>query len=149
MQNTQTTTASSDPTTSVRARAESVVETAKETLTQATQGGARLLHDGRDAALDTYHSARDYALDTAHDVSDRARRSGDRIVRYARRASETTGRFVSVHALPLTVVGAGLGWLAWSIRRDAQRHGELPRHANMTTCGNRLIGVRTSRVYEE
>lgn len=248
MQNT-TTTSSSDPATSVRARAEdaahktadrvqsaaeqalnvasdtahkvrdqvqatadrlgtdkvqqtvhNVVESAKETLTHATEQGSRLLHDGRDAALDTYHAARDYAVDTAYDVSERARHAGTRTVRYARDASATTGHFVSVHALPLTVVGAGLGWLAWSIRREARRQSEPadgtfsvetrqtygndyrrtptaqraqlrgntssradfsdreraqygeqddPRLANMTTSGNRLMGVRTGRAYEE
>lgn len=248
MQNT-TTTSSSDPSTSVRARAEdaahkttdrvqsaaeqalhvasdtahkvrdqvqaaadrlgtdrvqqtvhNVVEGAKETLTQATAQGTQLLHDGRDAALDTYHAARDYAVDAAHDVSDRARRAGTRTVRYARAASVSTGQFVSVHALPLTVVGAGLGWLAWSIRREARRKSEFvdgsfsvetrptygndyrrtptaqraqlrgntssradfsdrdgaqygeqddPRLTNMDTSGNRLMGVRTGRIYEE
>jgi hypothetical protein len=175
------------------------VETAKDTLAHATEEGARLLHEGRDAAVDTYQSARDYALDTAHDVSDRARRAGYRTASYARRASEGTGRFISLHALPLTVVGAGLGWLAWSMRREAMRqppreavsarlpastpsqptyrtdyergmpargntmsrantqyqgraqYGEQddPRLAGMTTSGNKLMGVRTGRVYEE
>jgi hypothetical protein len=180
-----------------------VVDAAKGTLTHATEQGARLLHEGRDAALDGYHSARDYAVDTAYDVGDRARCAGYRTARYARRASEQTGHFLTVHALPLTVVGAGLGWLAWSIRREAQRsverepaslassletrpsyrndyessrvyqgstpqrgdtlsrantqtpsrtpYGEQddPRLANMTTSGNKLMGVRTGRLYEE
>ena len=112
--------------------ARSVVTSAKEALTQAKDQGSAIVHDVTDAALDTYNSARDYATHAAHDASELAQRAGAQTASYVRKASTATGRFVSVHALPLTLVGASLGWLAWSIRQDARRSVSLQRPPTQT-----------------
>jgi ElaB/YqjD/DUF883 family membrane-anchored ribosome-binding protein len=169
-----------DPKLSVRHAAERVEDvargaaaTAQHTLEKVRDESSALLHDARDRALTTYDSAREYAVETAHEANQLAQRAGTETVRYVQRASRATGRFVSTHALPLTLVGASVGWLAWSIRRDARRapvrdiyvetlpasparlHTEVRTRrpqmrspgvaprSALTTSGSKLMGVRT------
>lgn len=105
--------------------ARGVVSSAKDAVAHAQDQGAALAHEVRDAAAEQYRSVRDYALDEAHILSDRARRVGSASADYARRAGATSGAFVSANALPLTLIGAGIGWLAWSMRKQTRRSSEL------------------------
>jgi hypothetical protein len=133
--------------------ARSAVSSTKEMVEKAKDEGGSLLNEARDATVETAHEAREYALETVHGLSDRAHEAGEyaldtvhklsdraqlagrQTVHYVRGASRATGRFVSVHALPLTVVGAGLGWLAWNMRQDWRRQASLerPRPARRAT----------------
>ena len=110
------------------------VSGAKEALSDVTQEASALLHNAQDVAADSYDSARGYALEVAHDASDLAQRASERTVRYVREASTATGKFATVHALPLVAVGASLGWLAWSVRRNSQGSGlgRMPRTPRLT-----------------
>lgn len=111
----------------VEGAARGVVSGAKEVLSDVKQEASALLHDAQDAAVDTYDSARGYAVNVAHDASELAQRASERTVSYVRRASTATGKFATVHALPLAAVGASLGWLAWSMRSNSRRsERELP-----------------------
>lgn len=98
---------------------------AKNAVQHVREEGTALLHDARDVAADSYRSARDYAVEHAQDLSERARRVGSASADYARRAGSSTADFVSANALPLTLIGAGIGWLAWSLRARKQRELEL------------------------
>ena len=154
----------------VESAARGVVSGAMEKLSDVKQEAGALLHDAQDAAVDSYDTARDYALGVAHDASELAQRASERTVSYARRASTATGKFATVHALPLAALGASLGWLAWSVRSNSRRseQGLAPRTPRLratlegrrppsqeprepgasrsapTTSGAKLIGVRVS-----
>jgi len=105
----------------VESAARGVVSGAKEALSDVRHEASALLHDAHDVAVDSYDSARGYALDVAHDASALAQHASERTADYVRRASTATGRFATVHALPLAAVGASLGWLAWSMRSHSRR----------------------------
>jgi ElaB/YqjD/DUF883 family membrane-anchored ribosome-binding protein len=98
--------------------ARSAVASAKDSVLHARDEGAALLSDARASASESYRSARDYALEEAQVLSERARRAGYASADYARRAGASTGEFVTQNALPLTLIGAGIGWLAWSLRKQ-------------------------------
>ena len=105
----------------VESAARGVVSGTKEVLNDVTHQASALLHDAQDVALDSYDAARDYALDAVHDASELAQRASERTVRYVRGASTATGKFATIHALPLLAVGASLAWLAWSVRSNSRR----------------------------
>lgn len=77
------------------------------------------LRDAAGAAVGSLRYAKDHAFDavshTAHDVGRRVQQAG-----YA------TSGFVSTHAIPLTLLGVGVGLLVSSINR--QRTGTAPRY---------------------
>lgn len=108
----------------VAASASDVVGQVKHAVSDVRQDADSLLHDARDAATDSYRTAREYALESAHELSERARRVSGASVDYARRAGSSTADFVASNALPLTLIGAGVGWLAWSLRRRGQSEAE-------------------------
>ncbi|MDB4976992.1 MAG: hypothetical protein JWN48_5333 [Myxococcaceae bacterium] len=151
--------------------AQSVAERAKHAIEQVKDEGTALVSEAREAAADAYGTARDYALDTAHEVSERTRGASRKVARYTQRASLATGRFASTHALPLTLLGASVGWLAWSIRQESRKRMQvrspasgtpsydyaleqrrpvvesrrpLPRTSGATTTGAKLMGVRVT-----
>jgi len=94
---------------------------AKDVVTRVQEEGTSLYQEARDAAAASYRSAREYASEEAHILSERARRAGAASADYARRAGTSTAAFVSTNAIPLTLIGAGIGWLAWSLRTQNQR----------------------------
>jgi len=126
--------------------ARGLASNAKDAALDARDQGAQIARDARDAAADTYRQARDatgeqyrraldaasetydsvrsYAIDEAQELSERAREIGSVTAGYARRASANTGEFVSANAIPLTLIGAGIGLLAWNLRRT-RRESEL------------------------
>jgi hypothetical protein len=103
-------------------------------------------------------------------VSERAGELAHATSRYARRTRKAGARFVSGNALPLSLIGAGLGWLVWNNMRSdtrAERPSVQPAHARRsrmptllnersvphtgapTTTGEKLIGVRTGEVHRD
>lgn len=80
-------------------------------------------HGSDNVAVETDDLAHD-ALDKAADV---AHEAGDRAVSFVRRTSVATGTFVRLHPLPLTALGASLGWLFLSMRasRTSARRFEV------------------------
>ena len=132
---------------------------AKDAVAHVQEESAHLLHDARDAASSSYRAAREYALEEAQVLSERARRAGNVSADYARRAGASTADFVSTNAIPLTLIGAGIGWLAWSLRKQSQRHtddglydadfdrdleGEYPLRERHETTSGRLDGLTSS-----
>lgn len=108
--------------------ARNAISSAKAAVEHVKDESSTLLHDAREVASESYQSAREYALDTAHDARELAQRTGRQVGTYVRRSSAGTVRFFGTHALPLSAVGLGLGWLAWSIRNDlrARRYETTP-----------------------
>lgn len=108
-----------------------IKENAKGILSDAKQEGATMIRETKDAAVGSLTSARDRAVDavseTAHGLSDRARHAGEmagdyarRAGGYAQRAGTATTDFVTTNAIPLSLIGLGVGWLALSMRRAQQ-----------------------------
>lgn len=148
-----------------KSRTETALSGASEVLGHVKEEGAALLHDARQEVAETYRSARDVAQRRAAELSERAQRAAETSSRYVVHASELTTTFVRTHALPLTLLGASLGWLIWSVRRQSRLHSEgpivqrrrplladraptyerdgaEPRLSGATTSGAKLIGVR-------
>ena len=111
---------------------EQIKDNAKGVLSDAKQEGASMIRETKDQAVDSMRSARDGALETAsglaHEIGDRAReaghitadyaqRAGHVTADYARRAGTATGGFVTANAIPLSLIGLGVGWLALGMRR--------------------------------
>jgi ElaB/YqjD/DUF883 family membrane-anchored ribosome-binding protein len=75
------------------------------------QEAKEVLRDAKEEATDMLRTAKDHAIesvtDTVHELSDRARRAG----------TAATG-FASTHAVPLTLLGLGAGWLLLSLRHQ-------------------------------
>jgi len=131
---------------------------AKDVAAHLQQEGASLLGEARDAASSSYRSARDYASEEAHLLTERARRAGSAGADYARRAGVSTAGFVSHNAVPLTLIGLGIGWLTWSLRSQNQRRadslydadfdsnleGEYPLRERFGAASGRLEGVASS-----
>jgi ElaB/YqjD/DUF883 family membrane-anchored ribosome-binding protein len=141
--------------------AQRAVAGAKDVVAHAQEEGAHLLQGARDVASSSYQSAREFAIEEAQIISDRARRAGSASADYARRAGSSTASFVSANAVPLTLIGAGIGWLAWSLRKqsvsryeadedsfeqdfDESLEGEYPLRARNQTEGGRLDGLVSS-----
>lgn len=70
-----------------------------------------VLRDAKEEATDMLRTAKDHAIesvtDTVHELSDRARRAGT-----------AAAGFASTHAVPLTLLGLGAGWLMLSLRHQ-------------------------------
>jgi ElaB/YqjD/DUF883 family membrane-anchored ribosome-binding protein len=75
------------------------------------QEAKEVLRDAKEEATNMLRTAKDHAIesvtDTVHEISDRARRAGT-----------AATDFASTHAIPLTVVGLGAGWLFLSLRHQ-------------------------------
>ena len=114
---------------------EQIKDNARGVLADAKQEGAAMIRETKDSAVEALRSARDDALesasDVAHDLGDRAReaayrtadyaqRAGHVTADYARRAGTATGDFVTANAIPLTLIGLGVGWLALGMRRTRE-----------------------------
>ncbi len=79
---------------------EHLKQEAKEVLRDAKEEAANMLRNAKDHAIES-------VTDTVHELSDRARRAG----------TAATG-FASTHAVPLTLLGLGAGWLMLSLRHQ-------------------------------
>jgi ElaB/YqjD/DUF883 family membrane-anchored ribosome-binding protein len=93
-------------------RPEHLKENAREMLHEAKdaakEGAKDVIREAKDAAVESLRYAKDHAIDsiseTYHDVSQRVQDAGG-----------ATAVFVSTHAIPLSLVGVGVGWLALSV----------------------------------
>lgn len=143
---------------------DNIKNNAKGVLSDAKHEGATMIRETKDKAVDSLRSARDEALESAsgiaHDLGDRAReaghltadyahRAGDYAQRagaatadYARRAGSATGEFVTANAIPLSLIGLGVGWLALSLRRA----GERPYLDDDFEYGGNDAGIEDNRV---
>jgi len=74
------------------------------------------LREAKDSAVESFRSAKDTAI---HAVSDTAHEIGTQ----AKRAGGATAQFVAENAVPLSLIGAGIAWLTWSLRRDRSSRG--------------------------
>jgi ElaB/YqjD/DUF883 family membrane-anchored ribosome-binding protein len=70
----------------------------------------------------------DNVTHTAQQLGERARRAGAAGADYARRAGASTAEFVSDNALPLSLIGLGVGWLVLSARKQRLREDQLAGH---------------------
>lgn len=108
-----------------------IKENAKGVLADAKEEGATMVRDVKDSAVGSLRSARDNAVEavseTVHDLGERAREAGAITADYARQAGEyardagsATASFVAANAIPLSLIGLGVGWLALSMRSRTQ-----------------------------
>jgi ElaB/YqjD/DUF883 family membrane-anchored ribosome-binding protein len=68
------------------------------------------------------------ALALKEEVGERARHYREVGVDYARRAGSSTADFVAENALPLSLIGLGVGWLVLSSRRERLAQFEEEHH---------------------
>jgi hypothetical protein len=101
---------------------EHIKENAKEFLQHASsaarEGAKDIARDVKDAALDSLRSAKDHAVEA---VADRMYEVGSR----ARAASHSVSVYAADNAVPLTLLGVGLGWLLLSLRRQHRLRAAL------------------------
>jgi Protein of unknown function (DUF3618) len=101
-----------------RLRPDQLKADAKEVIHHATdaarEGARHMVHDAKEAALDSLRSAKDHAFDS---ISDSVQLVGTR----ARRAGHAASDFVAAHAIPLSLLGAGVGWLLISLSYQRRR----------------------------
>ncbi|HEY6880698.1 MAG TPA: hypothetical protein VI299_21895 [Polyangiales bacterium] len=143
----------------VRDKLERGVAASGELVGELKEQASNLTQDVRSAAAGAY----DHAAEIVEDVTERARELGSDAAHYAANAGSATARFVSRHALPLSLITAGLGWLAWSMRRGSRPTVPVRRRMAAsptprleyddtvgsrpvdTTSSKKLMGVRTGR----
>lgn len=136
-----------------------------EAHSASAQGGTQLRAQWEETA-EPYRMPR---FDGRRDDPVRTRVNADfsTMASYARRAGGSVLRFASANALPLALLGATLGWLAWSRRNTRARTrlapyagdergsvrssssrasagGQRPALSGRTTTGAKLMGVRVS-----
>jgi ElaB/YqjD/DUF883 family membrane-anchored ribosome-binding protein len=117
-----------------------VKHAASDTIRDAKEAAVGTLRHATDAAVGSLREAKDHAFEavseTAHEIGERAQRAG-----YA------TSNFVSTHAIPLSLVGIGLGWLMLSMNHANKRaQGQLlPRDARGYSYQPRTMGYGDER----
>jgi ElaB/YqjD/DUF883 family membrane-anchored ribosome-binding protein len=102
---------------SASALASTTAARVEDKLEQVKEQGQQLLHDASEKAGRAYRSASDYAHQAADGVRHQAHAAGQ----YAQRAGGESLSFMSTHALPLSMIGLGVGWLAVSMRAHSRR----------------------------
>ena len=95
-------------------KARAVVESAREVAAHAVDSAGALLHEAGDKASSSYN----YLARRAEEIGERAGAAVGTAMDETRRASSSVGRFASAHALPLLMIGAGIGWLGMSMRKQ-------------------------------
>lgn len=114
---------------------EEVKHAASDTIRDAKEAAVGTLRHATDAAVGSLREAKDHAFDavteTAHEIGARAQRVG-----YA------TSNFVSTHAIPLSLVGLGIGWLMLSMNHATRREQgqRLPRDGRGYAYEPRRLG---------
>jgi hypothetical protein len=101
-----------------RLRPDQLKEDAKEVIHHASdaarEGARHMVHEAKEAALGSLRSAKDHAFDS---ISDSVYVVGTR----ARQAGHAVSDFVAAHAIPLTLLGAGAGWLLINMSYQRRR----------------------------
>lgn len=87
----------------------------------------------KDAALDSIRHAKDHAFES---VSESVRILGDG----TKRAGNGVVDFVGTHAIPLTLLGAGLGWLL--VDMSNRRRATLSDDRSITSTARNVSGIR-------
>jgi ElaB/YqjD/DUF883 family membrane-anchored ribosome-binding protein len=110
---------------------EHLKEEAKEVISHAAdvarEGAKHIVHDARDAAFDSLRHAREHAFDSLSD-------GVEQVSQRARAAGHNVSDFVATHAVPLTLLGAGAGWLLVSMSHQrrlqiSERSPQIARRA--------------------
>jgi len=104
---------------------EHLKEGAKDVIREAKTAAADSIREARTVATDSIREAKDAAFGSLREAKDHAIESvsetvGD-IGRRAQRVGYATSDFVSTHAVPLTLVGLGVGWLMLSMNHQKKR----------------------------
>jgi ElaB/YqjD/DUF883 family membrane-anchored ribosome-binding protein len=92
-----------------------VKHAASDSIQEAKEAASDSIREARDAAVGSLREAKDHAFAS---VTDAARDIGRR----AQRAGSATSEFTLTHALPLSLVGLGVGWLMLSIQHQKSEH---------------------------
>lgn len=119
---------------------EHLKENAKEVIREVKHAATDSIREARSAASDSIREAKDAAVGSLRDAKDHAIESVSETVgvigRGAQRATHITTDFVSAHAVPLTLVGLGIGWLMLSMNHQTRRESQ------------RYVGSRYDREYD-
>lgn len=98
-------------------------EDAKEVIHHAADaardGAKHIARDARDAAIGSLRHARERAVESIT-------ASADRVGERARDAGHAVSDFVATHAIPLTLLGAGAGWLMISMSHQRRLAAQYP-----------------------
>jgi ElaB/YqjD/DUF883 family membrane-anchored ribosome-binding protein len=97
----------------LKENAKEVIHHAKEA---ATESAKDIIRDAREATIGSLRNAKDHAFDSISETV-------GEIGRRAQRAGGSAADFVSVNALPLSLIGLGVGWLMLTVghsRRTAR-----------------------------
>lgn len=115
-------------------------EAASGSLREAKEVAAGSIRDAKDAAVGSLRDAKDTALyavtETAHEIGVRAQRVG-----------RVTSSFVSANALPLGLMGLGVGWLMLSINHSRNRRRNYENNDGLRSFGSG--GTYDPRSYED
>jgi len=109
---------------------EHIKENAKEVIREAKTAAAESIREARTVATDSLRDVKDAAVGSLREAKDKTFETVSDTVhvigRGAQRATNVTGEFVTAHAVPLALVGMGVGWLMLSMnhqrRRESDRH---------------------------
>lgn len=83
----------------------------------AREGAKDMVHDAKEAAVDTLRNAKDHAIES---ISEGVNTVG----KAARAATQSASRFTTANAIPLALLGAGTGWLLWSLSKQRRQRTE-------------------------
>lgn len=107
---------------------EHLKEGAKDVIREVKSAAADSIREARYAASDSIREARDVAVGSLREAKEHAFESVTETVsdigRRAQRAGYATSDFVSTHAVPLTLVGLGVGWLMLSMNHQKKRESQ-------------------------
>lgn len=106
-----------------RLNPEQLKEDAKEMVHHAADvardGAKNMVRDAKDAAFDSLRHAKEQAFESIST-------SVDEVSQRARQVGRTTSDFVATHAIPLTLLGAGAGWLLISMSHQRRLAASYP-----------------------
>jgi hypothetical protein len=105
---------------------ERLKEEAKQIIQHAAdatrEGAKHIVHDAKDAALDSLRNAKDAAFGSLRNAKEHAFESvsegGRQMGVMARKAGREVSDFAGTNALPLTLLGAGAGWLLMTMHHS-------------------------------
>lgn len=104
---------------------EHIKENAKEVIREAKDAAAESIREARHAATDSLREVKDAAVGSLRVAKDQAFETVSEtmgvIGRGAQRATHVTTDFVSANAVPLTLMGLGVGWLMLSMNHEKRR----------------------------
>jgi len=107
---------------------EHIKENAKEVIREAKSAAAESIREARSAATDSLRDVKDAAVGSLREAKDKTFETVSDTVhvigRSAQRATSVTGEFVGAHAVPLALVGLGVGWLMLSMNHQRRRESD-------------------------